>query len=150
VDSTAYWIIGFIFIFVVGSIMGLRVSPREKALGQTRERARKMGLHPRLIAAPEWIKHTTPSGKAGGMVAFYSVILPTAQLPLMQALVKDQQLVVQLGSPVFNHEPLDLVGIYAVEMQSNYVGIYWDEEADLHGQQLEKMKDTLIKLSQTR
>lgn len=130
--------------------MGLRVNPREKALGQMRERARKMGLNPRLIAAPEWIKHTTPSGRAGGMVAFYSVLLPLAQLSHMQALVKDQQLVVQQGSTVFNHEKLDLVGIYAVEMQANYVGIYWDEETDLHGQQLEKMKDTLIKLAQPR
>lgn len=147
-DSTAFWIIGFIILFIVGSIAGLRVGPREKALGEMRTRARKMDMHPRLVAAPDWIKHTTPSGKEGGMVAFYSVLLPTAKLPLMHARVIDQQLVVEKGASEFNHQKLDLIGIYAVEMQANYVGIYWDEEADLHGQQLEKMKDTLIHLTQ--
>lgn len=147
-SHAGYWITGFIILFVLGSILGLRVSPREKALGQMRERARKMNLHPRLIAAPAWIKHTTPSGKAGGMVAFYSVLLPEAQLPLMQALVVDNKLKVQVGNPRFNDYSLDLVGVQAVEMQANCVGLYWDEDADLHGQQLEKMKNDLMILAQ--
>lgn len=148
-SSTAYWIIGFIILFILGSIMGLRVSPREKALGLMRERARKMGLHPRLMPAPAWIHHISPSGKPGGMVAFYSILLPEAQLPLMQALLKDKQLQVQTGKAQFNHYTLDLEGIYAVEMQANCVGMYWDEDADLHGTQLEKMKSDLMQLAQT-
>ena len=148
--STAFWVIGVILLFMLGLIMQLRVSPREKALGELRDRARQLQLNPRLIAAPEWIHHTTPSGKAGGMVAFYTVLLPSAKLPLMHALVKDQRLVVQTGTPEFNQHKIDLVGIYAVEMQANYVGIYWDEEADLHGKQLDAMKETLLSLAQPR
>ena len=147
-NSTAYWIIGFIVIFVLGSVLGLRVSPREKALGQMRDRARKMGLHPRLLPAPKWIKHISPSGSAGGMVAFYSILLPNAQLPLMQALVDGQQLRVHSGNTQFNGQTLHLQGIYALEMQANCVGVYWDEDSDLHGEQLEKMKNALTLLAE--
>lgn len=147
-SATAYWIIGFIVIFVLGSILGLRVSPREKALGDMRDRARKMGLHPRLMPAPAWIKHTRPSGGTGGMVAFYSVLLPDARLPLMQARVEQQQLKVHVGNPQFNGQALDLSGIYAVELQANCAGFYWDEDSDLHGTQLEKMKTALINFAQ--
>ena len=53
-ENTGIWVIGFIILFVLGSILGLRVSPREKALGMMREKARKMGLHPRLVADRDW------------------------------------------------------------------------------------------------
>lgn len=148
--NSTYWIIGLIILFMLGSVLNVRVSPREKALGQLRERARKMGLNPRLIAAPAWIHHQTPSGKSGGMVAFYSVMIPDGKMPLTQALVKDQKLQVERGNQTLNQQPLTLYGAYAVEMQSNYVGIYWDEEADLHGQQLDVMKETLLRLAQPR
>lgn len=147
-SATAYWIIGFIVIFILGSIMGLRVSPREKALGEMRDRARKMALHPRLMAAPAWIEHKSASGKPGGMVAFYSVLLPDARLPLMRAMVEEQQLKVKQGDAQFNGQAINLKGIYALEMQANCAGLYWDEDADLHGEQLEKMKNTLMSFAQ--
>lgn len=147
-SATAYWIIGFIVLFILGSIMGLRVSPREKALGQMRERARKMGLHPRLMPAPAWIHHIAASGREGGMVAFYSILLPAARLPLLQALVKQQKLQVQSGNMQFDGQFIDLKGIYALEMQANCAGLYWDEESDLQGEQLEKMKNTLMSFAQ--
>ena len=52
-SNIGIWITVAIVLFVLGSIFGLRVSPREKALGMMRDQARKMGLHPRLIAAPK-------------------------------------------------------------------------------------------------
>jgi uncharacterized membrane protein len=55
-SNVGIWITVAIVLFVLGSIFGLRVSPREKALGLMRDQARKMGLHPRLIVAPEWTK----------------------------------------------------------------------------------------------
>ena len=55
-EHTGIWVAVIIVVFVLGSIFGLRVSPREKALGLMREKARKMGLHPRLVAAPDWTK----------------------------------------------------------------------------------------------
>jgi hypothetical protein len=48
-SNVGIWITVAIVLFVLGSIFGLRVSPREKALGMMRDQARKMGLHPRLI-----------------------------------------------------------------------------------------------------
>lgn len=147
-SATAYWIIGFIVVFILGSIMGLRVSPREKALGEMRDRARKMGLHPRLMPAPSWIHHIAPSGREGGMVAFYSILLPDARLALMQALVSEQKLQVKTGNTQFDGQSLDLKGIYALEMQANCAGLYWDEESDLQGEQLEKMKNTLMSFAQ--
>lgn len=147
-SHTGYWVAGFVIIFMLGSMLNMRVSPREKALGDLRTRARKMGLNPRLMAAPAWIHHTRASGKPGGMVAFYSVIVPDGRLSLVQALVKDQKLQVVSGKETLNQQPLALYGAYAVEMQSNYVGIYWDEEADLHGTQLDTMKETLLGLAQ--
>lgn len=149
-SHTGYWIIGFVIIFMLGSMLNLRVSPREKALGELRVRARNMGLNPRLIAAPAWIHHTRPTGKPGGMVAFYSVIVQDGRMPLVQALVKDQKLQVVSGNDTLNQQPLALYGAYAVEMQSNYVGIYWDEEADLQGTQLDVMKETLLGLAKAR
>ena len=53
-ENTGIWVAVIIIIFVMGSIFGLRVSPREKALGIMRDKARKMGLHPRLVVAPKF------------------------------------------------------------------------------------------------
>ena len=57
-----------------------------------RDKARKMGLHPRLVAAPDWTKIPMASEKRASMVAYYSVLIPEARLPLMRARVVDQQL----------------------------------------------------------
>ena len=42
-SNIGIWITVAIVLFVLGSIFGLRVSPREKALGLMRDQARKMG-----------------------------------------------------------------------------------------------------------
>ena len=91
-ENTGIWVALAIIIFVLGSIFGLRVSPREKALGLMREKARKMGLHPRLVAAPDWTKIPMATESRASMVAYYSVLIPEARLPLMRARVVDQQL----------------------------------------------------------
>jgi len=44
-ENVGIWVAIVIIVFVFGSIVGLRVSPREKALGLMREKARKIGLH---------------------------------------------------------------------------------------------------------
>ena len=147
-ENTGIWIIGFIILFVLGSILGLRVSPREKALGMMREKARKMGLHPRLVAAPDWTKIPMASSSRASMVAYYSVLIPDARLPLMRARVEDQKLKVVQGNDKFNALPIALKGIYAIDMQANCVGIYWDEEADLRATQLDEMKAFLHSLAE--
>ena len=146
-SSTAFWVIGLIILFLIGSVTGLRLNPREKALGQLRERARKMGLHPRLIAAPDWIDHRRTNGERGGMVAFYHVIIPQGQLPLVQAKIQDQQIQVVRGDTRYNRYPFTMAGMLAVEMQANSIGVYWDEERDLHGVHLEALKQALLDLA---
>ncbi|WP_445660012.1 ammonium transporter [Acinetobacter sp. F16] len=147
-ENTGIWVIGFIILFVLGSILGLRVSPREKALGMMRERARKMALHPRLVAAPDWTKIPMVSEKRASMVAYYSVLIPDARLPLMRARVEDQKLKLVQGDDKFNDLPIALKGIYAIDMQANCVGLYWDEESDLRATQLDDIKTYLQSLAE--
>ena len=146
-EHTGLWVALVIIVFVLGSIFGLRVSPREKALGLMREKARKMGLHPRLVAAPEWTKIPMATESRASMVAYYSVLIPDARLALMRARVEEQKLQVVLGDEKFKDFPIALKGIYAIDMQANCVGMYWDEEADLKATQLEEMKSYLHSLA---
>ena len=147
-EHTGLWVALVIIVFVLGSIFGLRVSPREKALGLMREKARKMGLHPRLVAAPEWTKIPMATESRASMVAYYSVLIPDARLALMRARVEEQKLQVVLGDEKFKDFPIALKGIYAIDMQANCVGLYWDEETDLRATQLEAMKAYLHELAQ--
>ena len=147
-ENTGIWITVFIVVVVLGSIFGLRVNPREKALGIMRDKARKMSLHPRLVAAPEWTKIPMASEKRASMVAYYSVLIPDARLPLMRARVVDQKLELVYGDDKFKDLPVALKGIYAIDMQANCVGIFWDEESDLRATQLEDMKAYLHSLAE--
>ena len=147
-EHTGLWVAIFIGIFLLGSIFGLRVSPREKALGMMREKARKMGLNPRLVAAPNWTGVPMATENRASMVAYYSVLMPDTRLPLMRAKVEDQKLKVIQGDEKFNDFPIALKGIYAIDMQANYVGIYWDEESDLKASQLDDMKAYLLHLAE--
>ena len=147
-ENTGIWVAVVTVIFVLGSIFGLRVSPREKALGIMRDKARKMGLHPRLVAAPEWTKIPMASEKRASMVAYYSILLPEARLPLMRARIVDQQFDLVHGDEKFKNFPIALKGIYAIDMQANCVGLYWDEESDLRATQLEDMKALLTSLAE--
>lgn len=142
------WVAIIIVVFVLGSILGLRVSPREKALGNLRDTARKIGLHPRLVVAPDWTSIPMATEKRASMVAYYSVLLPEARLPLLRAKVQDQMLKVVHGDDKFKDYAMPLKGIYAIDMQANCVGIYWDEHEDLHATQLEQMKTYLISLAE--
>lgn len=147
-ENTGIWVVGFIIVFVLGSILGLRVSPREKALGIMREKARKMGLHPRLVAAPDWTKIPMASSSRASMVAYYSILIPDARLPLMRARVEEQKLKLVQGDDKFNDLPIALKDIYAIDMQANCVGLYWEEESDLRATQLDDMKTYLKSLAE--
>ncbi|RSB57664.1 ammonium transporter [Acinetobacter soli] len=147
-EHLGLWVAIIIVVFVLGSIFGLRVSPREKALGLMRDKARKIGLHPRLVPAPEWTKIPMASENRASMVAYYSVLIPEARLALMRARVVDNQLNVVAGDTKFNHSTIALKGIYAIDMQANCVGVYWDEESDLKATQLDEMKAYSLKLAE--
>ena len=147
-ENTGIWVTVVIIIFVIGSIFGLRVSPREKAFGLMRDKARKMGLHPRLVVAPDWTKIPKATESRASMVAYYSVLMPDARLPLMRARVVDNKLEIVQGDEKFKDFPIALKGIYAIDMQANCVGMYWDEEADLRATQLDDIKALLHALAE--
>ena len=147
-EHTGTWVAVIIIVFVLGSIFGLRVSPREKALGIMRDKARKIGLHPRLVAAPDWTGIPMATEDRASMVAYYSVLLPQARLPLMRVKVEDQILKVVQGDEKFKDFPIALKGIYAIDMQANCVGLYWDEESDLRATQLDDIKTYLQSLAE--
>ena len=147
-ENTGIWVAVVIIVFVLGSIFGLRVSPRERAFGMMREKARKMGLHPRLVVAPDWTKVPMATEKRASMVAYYSVLIPDARMPLMRARVVDHKLEIVQGDEKFKDFPIALKGIYAIDMQANCVGLYWDEEADLKAAQLDDIKALLHSLAE--
>ena len=113
-----------------------------------REKARKMGLQPRLVVAPDWTKIPRASESRASMVAYYSVLLPNARLPLMRARVVDQKLQLVHGDDKFKDLPVVLKGIYAIDMQANCVGLYWEEESDLRATQLDEIKTYLQSLAE--
>ena len=133
--------------------MMLRPSPRERLRGQLRDRAKKMGLNPRLVAAPTWLgMHADPSGakapRTGGMLAFYHLVLPDAELPLMQAKIVDGRLRVIQGARAYHDRPFVLLGAIAIEMQANCIGLYWDEETDIRGERLDALKAAMLEFAQ--
>lgn len=147
-ENAGLWITVIIVVFVIGSVFGLRVSPREKALGVLREKARKMGLHPRLVVAPDWTAVPKATQDRASMIAYYSVLVPAGRLPLMRAKIENQKTQVVYGDEKFNDLPIALQGIYAIDMQANCVGIYWDEHCDLKANQLDEMKAFLLSLAE--
>ncbi len=88
------------------------------------------------------------SENRASMVAYYSVLIPDARLPLMRALVVDDKLELVYGDDKFKDLPITLKGIYAIDMQANCVGLYWNEESDLRATQLDDMKAFLHSLAE--
>lgn len=146
-ENSGLWITIIIIVFVLGSILNFRTSPRDKALAKLREDARKMGLNPRLVPAPDWLK-LPKNGQYAPMVAYYHIIISDGALPLMRAKVENQQLNIILGDNRYQHQAVNVQGIYAVEMQANSVAVYWDESQDLHGEHLAELKTFLQNLAQ--
>ena len=148
VSQTGYMVIAAVVVFVLGQWMMLRPSPRDRLRGRLRERAKKMGLNPRLVAAPTWIGLHGESQRTGGMLAFYHLVLADAQLPLMQAKVVDGRLRVIQGARAYHDQPFSLEGAVAIEMQANSIGLYWDEDTDIYGERLDGLKAALLELAQ--
>ena len=143
VSQTGYIVIAIVIVFVFGQWMMLRPSPRDRLRGQLRERAKKLALNPRLVAAPAWLGVRTDTQRVGGMIAFYHLVLSGVELPLMQAKVVDGRLRVIHGARAYHDQPFGLLGAVAIEMQANSIGLYWDEEIDIYGERLDDLKAAL-------
>lgn len=147
-ENAGIWISIIIVAFLLGTILNFRTSPKDKALANIREKARKMGLNPRLIPAPEWLG-LAKNGAYAQMVAYYSVIIPEGKFALMRAVVNNQTLNVQVGNEKFQNYPVTITGVFAVEMQANSVSLYWDELANKNNDQLENVKQFLMQLAES-
>ena len=148
VSQTGYMVIAAVVVLVLGQWMMLRPSPRDRLRGRLRERAKQMGLNPRLVAAPTWIGLYGESQRTGGMLAFYHLVLPHVELPLMQAKVVESRLRVIQGARSYHDQPFELDGAIAIEMQANSIGLYWDEETDIYGEHLDRLKAALLEFAQ--
>lgn len=135
-------------LFVVGTMMSLRPSAHEKALGTLRAEARAMKLNPRLVACPDWLINAD-GVKGKGMVALYSVAAAQGgKLPLMDALVIDDVIKVVKGdattaNPLANAR-CGMKGALGIVMQGDFAGMYWDENVlDLESSTAESRAEKL-------
>lgn len=143
------WITVGIFLFVIGSMMALKPSAKQKALGLLRERGRVQGLNPKLVACPEWLINANGE-KGKGMVALYSLVVPEAKLPLSEALVIDHSIEVVKGDVTLADQPCPIDDALGLVMQANFIGIYIKEAlvakqntADIFDARLKKIKENL-------
>jgi hypothetical protein len=127
--SNFWWILLLVFAFVGGQMLMLRPNQREKAELLLRETARKMGLQPRLIPHPEWLKTESKQ-----FIAYYSIVVPTAKLPYTRAERQvDGSWLTVVGADLLHKAPIPDAAKYliAIEAQANSVSFYWREEAGI-------------------
>ena len=116
--------------FVIGQMSWLKPSRRELFLMTLRSEARKQGLHPRLLAPPEWYRGPRP---VGGLLACYSVISEDVGkgLPYFRAeRLTDGEWVVRAGDKAVLAAlslPPEAASLLAMEAQANAVSLWWTE-----------------------
>lgn len=127
---TVFFIImGVVLLYVLGQALMLRPNPREQALMALREAARKLGLQPRLVPPPEWLKVEVP----GRLVGCYILLAGEGEsLPYWRiehrpegwcTCAGNERLLPMLELP-------SLPGLLAVEARANAVSLYWTEGAE--------------------
>lgn len=74
------WIAIAIVLFVLGSMMALKPSGIDQRLDKLRMTARRLQLHPKLVACPDWVRgRDNEYGR--GMLGQYGVVFDNMQLP---------------------------------------------------------------------
>lgn len=146
-ENAGVWITVVIVIFVLGSMLNLRASPREKSLANLRENARKMGLNPRLVPAPDWL-NLPKNGNYAPMIAYYHIIVPQGQFPRLHAIFDEQQQCKAVLGTLSHTPSAPPISVYGLEQQANSLGVYWDEYQDLQGEKLTELKQWLDDFAQ--
>lgn len=148
------WISIGIVLFVVGSIMALKPSGVEQRLDKLRIGARQVGLNPKLVACPNWLKGRNDElGK--GMVGQYGLLIDGVTLPHSRYQNIDGQWRVLIDNTLTgnhdNHQTtkntidyqqlfvLDKTGIdlpdvitkhsKGLETKANHIVLYWQDDA---------------------
>ncbi len=120
--------------FVVGQVSLLRPSRRETRLMALRMEARKLGLHARLLAPPEWYRGERP---VGGLLACYSLLTEEGErgLPYFRLeRLSDGDWIVKEGKRALLGElkrPPEAESLLALEARANAVSFWWKEELDV-------------------
>lgn len=141
--STFSWVLLGIGLFIFGQFMMMRPSVRERTLMQLREAARHMGLQPRLVVPPAWMRRESRQ-----LVACYTLIVPGGGMPYWRAESSDG--VMKTVTPGLDR----LAGVVAppaasrllgLEAQANAICFYWMEDGG--EPELEELKAFLGQLS---
>lgn len=74
------WIVVAIVLFVLGSMMALKPSGIDQRLDKLRMTARRLGLNPKLVACPDWVKGKD-NELGRGMLGQYGLVLNDVQMP---------------------------------------------------------------------
>lgn len=132
--------------FVWGQMTMLRPSRRDQRLMALRTEARRLGLHARLLAPPDWYRGQKPHG---GLLACYSVLTGDEDKGLPYFLAErlpDGEWVVRQGSKTaLPGLPGTSAGWLALEARANTLSIWWTEDGT--GSDL---PDMLVVLAQLR
>lgn len=116
--------------FVIGQVSMLRPSRRDLFLIALRGDARKLDVHVRLLAPPEWYRGERPSG---GLLACYSIHADEKHKgrPYFRAeRLSDGEWVVRSGNKAVLAQlvlPPEAESLITIEAQANSVSLWWEE-----------------------
>ena len=134
------WIAVAVILFALGSIMALKPSGVERRLDDVRMTARRLGLNPKLIATPEWLKPASEfqATSTSPMIARYSLIddgyaLPDCQYKVINGRlrpVQNNDAFISNQAFILNNAHLDLPSaiasqILGISTQANSISVYW-------------------------
>lgn len=126
--SNFWWVMALVVIFVLGQWFMIRPSPYEQKLLKLREAARAMGINPKLVPQPDWLKTERKQ-----LIACYSIVIADAKMAYFRAEKQhDGHWKTVAGPDCLSQTSLPAAAehLLAVEGQANSLAFYWREEAD--------------------
>ncbi len=145
--------------FVLGNIMSLKPKISEVRLGDMRLFARKIELHPKLVATPDWLAQHKQSldakpSSGQGMMAQYAVMNDKWRLPAKRLLWTGQDWQTEDGSIFFMPDAPEpfLSHLKGLTTKANSVILYWQDEPYVKGfaikdeQAMKKIEQELMML----
>ncbi len=120
--------LGLALALVLGNVMMLRPSGRDKALLALRAAARAQGLQVQLQAPPEWLKPAVPHG----LIACYTLFVEEGRsgLSYWRAEQRDREWFTKAGDNSLLTAlamPPEAASLLAIEAHSNAVHLFWSE-----------------------
>ncbi|WP_201535517.1 hypothetical protein [Psychrobacter ciconiae] len=132
------WIAIAVALFVLGSMLALKPNGIDQRLDALRMSARRLGLNPKLIACPDWIRGRDEE-LGRGMMGQYGLVLDNIQLPSLRYQVIDGHFRVldsddksQKTAFLLDNVPVDLPPTIApfakaLYIKANSIVIFWED-----------------------